>query len=231
MVLTSRTVVGIDACRRGWIGVVLRADSVQAVFAPRIADLVELVKPEEAIRCVAADIPIGLPDRGVRAADVCARKMLGPRRASVFMTPTRYAMEAISQSEASRRNRDLGAGGVSAQAFSLRTKLLQADEWIRTTDLMVVEVHPEVSFSILNGAPLADPKSTWAGATTRRELLEGEGICFSDLGDAGRHAGIDDVLDAGVAAWTARRYVEGSAICVPELPEQFSDGLAAAIWA
>jgi predicted RNase H-like nuclease len=48
---------------------------------------------------------------------------------------------------------------------------------------------------------------------------------------AGERAGVDDVLDAAAAFWTARRYAEGSAACHPETPEQFDDGPAAAIWA
>lgn len=230
----SSTVVGIDACKHGWIGVVLQAGLVRAMFAPQIAELATLLRTAveiDTISCVAVDIPIGLPDRGERPADRCARKLVGPRSASVFMTPTRYAMEATTQIEASRRNRELGGRGVTAQAFSLRTKLLETERWVCDTDLTVVEVHPEVSFRILNGAPLRDPKRTWAGATTRRDLLAREGIVFEDLGDAGRRAGMDDVLDAGVAAWTARRYVEGSAISLSDPSKRFSDDLPAAIWA
>lgn len=227
----SSAVVGIDACRHGWIGVVLGSGPVQAVFAAHIAEIVEFAIETAGIRCIAVDIPIGLPDHGLRGADVCAREKVGPRWASVFMTPTRYAIEATTQAEASRRNRELGAGGVSAQAFSLRTKLLEADRWVRETTIDVVEVHPEVSFAVLNGAPMDDPKSTWAGATARRNLLAGEGILLEDLGNAGRRAGVDDVLDAAVAAWTARRRAHGRAISLPGLPEHFSDGLDAAIWA
>jgi predicted RNase H-like nuclease len=60
---------------------------------------------------------------------------------------------------------------VSAQAFGLRAKLLQVDAWGRDAGLRVVEVHREVSFAALVGAPLPEPKTTWAGATHRWRLL------------------------------------------------------------
>ena len=60
------------------------------------------------------------------------------------------------------------------------------------------------------GAPLADSKSTWAGAVTRRRLLAAQGIELpGDLGLAGQQVGVDDVLDAAAVAWTARRFAAG----------------------
>jgi predicted RNase H-like nuclease len=53
---------------------------------------------------------------------------------------------------------------------------------------------------------------------------------LDDLGPAGERAGIDDVLDAAAAAWTARRLANGQAWPMPDPPETFSDGLACAIW-
>jgi hypothetical protein len=40
---------------------------------------------------------------------------------------------------------------------------------------------------------------------------------------------VDDVLDACAVAWTARRHLRGESRALPEVPERFSDGLAAAI--
>ena len=81
------------------------------------------------------------------------------------------------------------------------------------------------------GAPLADSKSTWAGATSRRQLLAAQGIELSgDLGLAGQQVGVDDVLDAAAVAWTARRVAAGAARCLPPEPERFSDQIDCAIW-
>ncbi|WP_366925089.1 DUF429 domain-containing protein [Nocardioides sp. REDSEA-S30_B4] len=51
-----------------------------------------------------------------------------------------------------------------------------------------------------------------------------------DLGPAGRSAGVDDVLDAAVACWSASRYAAGVALAYPDPPEDLGDGWPAAIW-
>ena len=45
-----------------------------------------------------------------------------------------------------------------------------------------------------------------------------------------RTARVDDLLDAAAVAWTAARFARGDARRVPDPPERFSDGVAAAIW-
>ena len=82
------------------------------------------------------------------------------------------------------------------------------------------------------GRSLTHPKSTWAGAEERRQLLATAGIEIpADIGPAGQSAAVDDVLDAAAAAWTAKRYAERRAVALPEPPEQLGDGLPAVIWA
>ena len=81
-------------------------------------------------------------------------------------------------------------------------------------------------------SPLLTRKKTWAGAEQRRRLLDGAGIRLGrELGLAGEMAGVDDILDAAAAAWTAQRYAKGQARSMPETPEIFSDGIRCAIWA
>jgi predicted RNase H-like nuclease len=224
-------VLGVDACKAGWIGIALGAGQAAAYTAARIDELVATVSTDHPIEVVAIDIPIGLPDRSSRPADDLARAAVGPRWPSVFKTPVREALQAPDHVSAIAINHRLANAGVSAQAFALRTKLLQVDTWVRHTDLRVVEVHPEVSFAALAGAPLPHPKTTWAGATHRRHLLAQAGIEIpDDLGPAGSGASVDDVLDAAAAAWTARRVAHGQATSMPDPPDVFSDGLLAAIW-
>ena len=200
------------------------------VIAARIEQLIRAVETAGPVQVVAIDIPLGLPDTSARRADLLARHRVGPRWPSVFLTPTRAALLAGSHAEASAINRGRTGAGISAQAYGLRTKLLDVDEWITTTTQRVVEVHPEVSFAALAGAPMTDSKHSWAGATHRRRLLAAAGITLADdLGPAGG-AGIDDILDAAIAAWTAHRVANGQAEHIPDPPETFSDGHPAAIW-
>ena len=227
----SSRVLGVDACKVGWVGVVVQ-DGVAAVHvAETVAALVADVEVDGPCAVIGIDIPIGLPDTGRRRADLLAYQLVGPRRSSVFMTPVRAALEAGSHAAAVRVNRERAGEGVSAQVYGLRSKIFEVDGWVRHARRPVVEVHPEVSFARLAGGPLPDGKRTWAGAHHRRRLLAEAGIELADeVGQAGRRAAVDDVLDAGAAAWSAARVAAGVATPLPDPPVEHSDGWPAAIW-
>jgi predicted RNase H-like nuclease len=81
----------------------------------------------------------------------------------------------------------------------------------------VHEVHPEVSFAVLAGRPLAFAKRTWNGHRERLRLLGRAGIKIPERLDAGL-VPADDVLDAAVAAWTATRIARGEQVTFPADP-------------
>jgi predicted RNase H-like nuclease len=225
-------VLGADVCSKGWVGVVLGPHVTAAYFGRTIGDLLSVAKAGGDIDVVALDIPIGLPDTGHRLADELARKAVGVRWQSVFMTPVRQALLAGDHSSAIRVNRTLAGQGTSRQAYGLRTKIFEIDTWIRDHTHTAIEVHPELCFAAMAGGPVPTRKKTWAGAEQRRQLLGAAGIRVPDeLGLAGEMAAVDDVLDAAAAAWTARRYASGQARSIPTKPQVFSDGLRCAIWA
>jgi predicted RNase H-like nuclease len=223
-------VLGVDACAGGWVGAVLApgAPRPRVVVAPSIAELVEAVRGEVDVRVVGIDIPIGLPDSSVRSADVLARRALPGRASSVFTTLTRPAYSAGTRSEADGVNRELSGQGVGAQAFALRPRILEVDTWLRTRPTVeVVEVHPELSFAEMTGAPLP-PKRTPDGERARLEALRAVGMSRPSVLKGSGYA-VDDVLDACAAAWTAARRAAGVARSLPDPPEVFSDGIPAAI--
>jgi predicted RNase H-like nuclease len=219
----------VDACAAGWIGIVLhRGAFAQAAVGSRFHQLLAAV-PSGSI--IAVDIPIGLPDRGWRRADVEARRFLGRRSSSVFATPPRAAVEASTYEEANRICRSLTGQGLSRQAWALAPKILDVDSCRADVAGLLFEVHPEVSFRALATTPLTAGKRTWAGSVERRNLLERVGVTVpDDIGPAGRGAGVDDVLDAAVAAWSARRIADGTAQCLPNPPERDAQGRPTAIW-
>jgi len=200
--------LGVDAARGGWIAVALRNGRfVDAVLERRFPVLLERFPKAAA---VGVDVPIGLPEVGSRRwADVDARAVVGARRASVFFTPPRAALEATTYTQA----RAL-APGISAQGWALKTAILDVD---RVRDPRVREVHPEVSFAVLAGVPLAFAKRTWNGQRERLRLLAGAGIVLPDRLDAGL-VRADDVLDAAVAAWSATRIARGEHVTFPADP-------------
>jgi predicted RNase H-like nuclease len=96
----------------------------------------------------------------------------------------------------------------------------------------VYEVHPELSLAVLLGAPAAAPKKSWAGMAERRRALNDAGLNLDDVrGEAATRAGVDDMLDAAVAAWSARRVLDGCAVIFPESAPMGPGGRPVAIWA
>jgi predicted RNase H-like nuclease len=230
--MSGGRVLGVDACKRGWIAIAVEDAVTGAFFAEDIDRLIARAQAGGPVAAVAIDMPIGLPDAGHRRADALARSVIGPLWPSVFMTPVRQALLAADHTAASAINRELTGHGISIQAFGLKPKLFEVERWVRTTAVRVVEIHPEVCFARLAGAPLIVRKSSWAGAECRRALLAKAGIDLTaDLNGAGAYARVDDVLDAGAAAWAARQVLRGHARPIPDPPEIFSDGWPCAIWA
>src|SRR5258706_14438130 len=138
----SPRVLGVDACKPGWVGVVLHDGVVTVHVAKTIAALVANVEMDGRLAVIGIDIPIGLPDTGRRQADVLAYRLVGPRRSSVFMTPVRAALEAGSHAAAVEVNKERAGEGVSAQVYGLHSKILEVDVWARHAARRVVEVHP-----------------------------------------------------------------------------------------
>jgi predicted RNase H-like nuclease len=228
--VTAR-VLGVDGCRDGWVGVAPDADVPRAYAAADLRGLIRRAEQDGPLTRVAVDIPVGLLDAGWRQADVLAAAALGARRASVFRTPVRAALEAPDHETGVRVSRGASGGGFSIQAWGLRTKVLEVDRLVRGGEERVFEVHPELAFTAMAGNPPRHPKKTWAGQRERLALLEAAGLRLDALvGDPGT-AGPDDVVDAAAAAWTGRRLTAGLAVSLPDPPEPAPYGLLAAIWA
>ena len=225
----KRTYVGVDGCVHGWVAVVLGERSF--VEARVFASFEEVAEQYRTARVLAVDMPVGLAAEGPREADAAARAFLGKRRSSVFPMPPRCAVEAKSYEAACKASRASGAKSPSKQAFGLFPKILELDAFAR--DDRIHEVHPEVSFAVLRGGAIVPhKKKTWGGLHQRLELLRDAGIELPGSLGVADAAGIDDVVDAAIAAWTARRIGKKSARTFPERPKQRDrSGRVIAIWA
>lgn len=188
---------------------------------------------------VAVDIPIGLSNGGRRQCDVHARRLLGSLRgSSVFPAPIRPTLRATTREEADRIGRESDGRGVGAQAWGILPKVRDWDLAIRErggATVRIFEVHPEVCFRALNnGASMPLPKKDRDGYCTRKDLLAAvfgaDAVSEARRQVARSDASADDVLDALVALWTARRIRAGSATKIPDPPEIDSFGLSMAIW-
>jgi predicted RNase H-like nuclease len=211
----TRVVGGLDGCPGGWVLATVPVDdgasegfalTVLSSLAPVVAALTS-----GRMVCAAIDIPIGLAPREPRACDLAARRLLGPRRSSVFPAPARGVLGAHSYEEACARSRHACGRGISRQLYNILDKIRAVDA-VQSPRLQcqLFEMSPELSFAALTGAPMPANKRTPAGRAAREQALRS---AFADRGvpevpPAG--AKRDDVLDAFAGAWTARRFAAGT---------------------
>jgi predicted RNase H-like nuclease len=202
------TVLGVDGCRGGWLGalVVSAPDGGPTVRWTWTADVAELLAmPADA---VAIDIPIGLPEEGVRTCDSEARSLLGRRGVSVFAAPVRPVLPCTTYAEARAVLAARGGASMSAQAFGIVNAVREVDAALTPADeSRVVEAHPEVAFCVMGGGPGLPPKRTASGAAIRMQLLQRWRPDVVDaLTEVPVAAPLDDAVDALACAWVADRW-------------------------
>jgi predicted RNase H-like nuclease len=219
--------VGVDGYAKGWVAVVI--NTRRFVRADCFADFADLLAAYPKAKVIGVDMPIGLVDAPYRMADGAARDFLKGQASSVFNAPVRAALAASTYEAANRMSVKISNKGLSKQSYALFAKIREVDA--HTKDARIHEVHPEVSFRLMHGDRLAHGKKTWGGLQSRLALLQRHGIELAEsLGDADV-VGIDDVVDAAAAAWSARRIAKGKARSFPEQRTQRDvSGREIAIW-
>jgi predicted RNase H-like nuclease len=138
--------------------------------------------------------------------------------------------EAPTYDDANERCRAITGKGLSKQAFAIFPTILEVGALVGGKTC-IVEVHPEVCFATLAGAPLSKKKS-WGGMKRRIELLDRAGLVLPHDLSGASDAPPDDVLDASVAAWSGARFLRGEAVRVgSDDGQRRGDGEPIAIWA
>lgn len=229
---TPTTIAGVDGCGSRWLAIAQEPGRRQ--YVAKVLQTEELVA--QSWDLIAIDIPIGLPDRGAREADVAARKFIKPRGSSVFAAPIRPALSAQSWREACAITCAHDGRRISQQTFAILPKIREVDSYIRSTSLRdrLFEVHPEVSFAAWNRGPMLFPKRDRRGHDARRILIAsyfGAEAFDSVRGQVtGQGVAADDIADAFAALWSANRLLIGAAERFPAAPQYDSLGLAMHIW-
>jgi predicted RNase H-like nuclease len=233
--------LGVDGCRGGWLAVTLALFSSWEVnLFKRISQLWDRYA-EAAL--ILIDIPIGLrqgspepgsPERQERRCDQEARKLLGPRRSSVFRVPCRPAVYAGSYDEAIITNQELTGKRIFNATWNIVDKIREMDEFLfdnRQARESILETHPELCFWSLNGCrPLKYPKRRENGYQERLRLLASRYPPATDIVNHARsrysrqEVKNDDILDALAAALTARLGFDNLS-SIPRQGEKDSQGL------
>jgi predicted RNase H-like nuclease len=113
-------------------------------------------------------MPLGLLAAGWRVCDRAAARLLGPRRSSVFAIPPRPVWEQQTYAAANALCKELTGKGMSAESYGLRAMLLEANAYRETCGYPLHEVHPELAFAAMAGAPLADRRPAARRSAARR---------------------------------------------------------------
>lgn len=229
---------GVDGAKGGWVMAVTSSvpgSPVSFSLRPSFADVWTNTQ-SSGIVALGIDMPVGPPGEDLRRSDIKARQLLGPRRSSLFWTPPLCVLDAAGHAEANRLSKRATGRGLSIQAFNLLPKVREVRAVLSPDDLsprarpQAAEVHPETSFAALASQPMAASKRQPAGQAERMAALAPEFANLDAAVSPEPGAALDDLLDAAVAAWTARRMATAMAMILGD-GEADETGYPMAIWA
>ena len=229
--------VGVDGCPCGWFSVGFSGNGEYELNA--FATFGELLAYYNAAKLVLVDMPIGLPDGAAeRPSDPAARKLISPHGSRVFRAPTRTALEHLVANPGDNNGTravqmDITGRSLTSQTLAIMPKIAEVDNLLpREAAPQVREVHPEICFWALNGErPVGPNKHSNEGIEERLRVLERVEPRTRAIFDAARRkfrlnaVGRDDILDALVAAVTARRGWPDGFHTLPANPPQDARGL------
>jgi predicted RNase H-like nuclease len=195
--------LGLDGFRWGWVAAWIDDHGNHSFdYSPNLERLLSLRYHRAMI-----DIPIGLPNKGLRDCDVRARELMGP---SVFPGARRELWTFASQASANQYYwLHEGEGmGISCQLWSIRGKIQEVDE-IMTPERQrtLCETHPELIFWSRSGRKMLKNKKTDEGRKQRMTVLRRLGFKNIDRWLKLRFRtgiGRDDLIDACACAIAAR---------------------------
>ena len=164
--------VGLDGYRKGWVAVRVDGETRELCFYATVAELFAT-----RFDSVAIDMPIGLPECGVRACDLEARELLKPHASRVFTGARRGLWDFSSHAAANRALWARGEAGISIELWHLGKKICELDEAMTPRrQKKVRETHPELVFLRLNARKPLPSKHTVEGLRLRRRLLRAQGF-------------------------------------------------------
>lgn len=218
-------VVGIDGCPRGWLAAGQHSPGGPVKFEI-LSRLEQMNDVFPGWRLAGIDMPIGLADDARRRADIEARTFVGPRASSVFPALIRPVLECNSYNEGCNLSLLVAGFKFSKQVWMLKERIVEVDQFLNESGMRekMYEVHPEVSFAVMNGAVMPYKKKSPEGQAHRESLIA---LHFPGAYDSARedflvsHAANDDILDSLAALWSAWRILEGRARFFPDEPIQY----------
>ena len=245
MLRSEMKYVGVDGCVGGWLGIGL--DNRNRYEVKGFMEFADLVAYFSNACLILVDMPIGLnPDSQdpIRPCDTEARTILeclGGESGSVFPTPNRRLAGAAMRGEVKRLKGNvvcahtenpvgLDWAAVNSQTFSIASATGEVYNVLNNPGTgncpTIREIHPEICFRLLGvERKIRHKKTTPEGICQRKNILryyepltdnifENASAKFRNKGAAGD----DDILDALVAAVTAKLGCQNSEYELHRLP-------------
>lgn len=176
----SECVAGVDGCESGWLAAMYNLEDGLFTFTVH-STFRELLASTENATSIAIDIPIGLTETcEPRQCDQLARRLIGPRRSSVFTAPDRRILAIQTYQEAlvwSRSNTASGKG-IAQQAFAIYRKILEVDRIMtpKLQDRVMKVILSSVSGNLLGNGRLNirsdGRRDSGSGTKCSRELFQ-----------------------------------------------------------
>ncbi len=225
--LPYKVLAGVEPCTGGWL--VAPGNLHGVTLAPQppfvVATLADVLDYRPAFTVVALHSPIGLcDDPGERRpCDLTARGLLGPRGGAVTPAPTRALLEAKTFDEARRVE-----PGIDITRWRMLPKTAEAAREVQSWHQRTVwEVHPELTFRLINGGnPVPFSRSSQLGRAERARL-----VCAAlpgaewALKDRPRGVRESKLIDALADLWSARRIAARAITRTSAEPAWDSQGL------
>ena len=235
--------VGVDWAKGGWLSIACDADGNWEAHHGSFAEIVERYSSAELIL---VDIPIGLAkgEYDWRKCDLEARKCLGSRWQSVFLTPPRCVVDEARKAKESastyaqfqsalKKVNNLRRKGTrfTVQSWNITPMIVEVDEFLQKREKeqmagpTIREVHPEICFRSLDGEQIiTQSKKKVEGRRQRIAVLETVESRTQAIYDdvmanyLRKQVAPDDILDALAAAVTARLGHPNRLATLPAIP-------------
>lgn len=217
--------IGIDGCKSGWFAVWQNQDEVidTAIFKSlnNLKDF--FIESNQLI--IGIDMPVILSEVMPREADQLARKLLSKKASSVFTAPTPEMLDQPNYEKASLISKRLIGKSMSLQSWYLFPKIRDVQTVIHYENIKLFEIHPEVSFRAMNNEKvILESKKTTEGFEIRKSLLDKHFLNFNFDVIRNKYQKKDvmdnDILDALVVLWSAKRIANNQASYIPKIPEK-----------
>lgn len=217
--MKSGLYLGVDGCTGGWITALLGHGELRL---ERLDSIKTIIRRYPSFDAFLIDMAIGLRNKPnqIRPDDL-ARKELGARASTVFSVPSRTAVYADGEENQKAANlRELGKS-LSKQTVNIIPKIREVDEFLDAFPQYknrILESHPELDFSRLNGSVLLSRKKDAAGIEERASILAKYLPSMPDIRDTAKKLDCnpDDVVDAMCLAVTAALEARGIAKRFPK---------------